>query len=224
MTPLARKFAPLFDDADQWHFIDIGEFPERTEARDVDVDIILHPPFRRTVFLASDIKGGATALRLESGEDSIAFAGIGMTANGDRKIFQPVAFVRSGKGVKAVLPEGASANREGLEWALRLVSACFDALPEALEAYVPTPKRSFVNAKRKKKKKPPLLYDWVTVEIKPALPKSAPKGGTHSSPRMHDRRGHWRHLGERRVWVRECRVGDPCRGARFKDYRVSLQR
>jgi hypothetical protein len=50
-----------------------------------------------------------------------------------------------------------------------------------------------------------------------------PQGGTHASPRWHIRRGHWRQLGtDRRVFVRECRVGDPARGGVVKDYRVSL--
>ena len=50
---------------------------------------------------------------------------------------------------------------------------------------------------------------------------STPQGGTHASPRWHIRRGHWRRLpGGRRVFVRQCEVGDPTRGGVVKDYRV----
>lgn len=48
-------------------------------------------------------------------------------------------------------------------------------------------------------------------------------GGTHASPRWHIRRGHWRQLRDgRRVFVRECEVGDASRGGVVKDYRVAV--
>ena len=47
--------------------------------------------------------------------------------------------------------------------------------------------------------------------------------GTHAPPRWHIRRGHWRQLSDgRRVFVRECEVGDAARGGIVKDYRVDL--
>lgn len=50
--------------------------------------------------------------------------------------------------------------------------------------------------------------------------------GTHESPRLHWRRGHWRilHRGsefESQTWVRRCLVGDPERGFIHKDYRLT---
>lgn len=48
-------------------------------------------------------------------------------------------------------------------------------------------------------------------------------GGTHASPRWHIRRGHWRQLANgRRVFVRECQVGDAACGGVIKDYRIDL--
>jgi len=53
---------------------------------------------------------------------------------------------------------------------------------------------------------------------------SAPQGGTHAAPRWHVRRGHWRQLADgRRVFVRQCEVGDPARGGVVKDYIVKGQ-
>ncbi|MCC7462395.1 MAG: hypothetical protein IT480_08030 [Gammaproteobacteria bacterium] len=49
-------------------------------------------------------------------------------------------------------------------------------------------------------------------------------GGSHASPRWHIRRGHWRELADgRRVFVRECEVGDIARGGMIKDYRVTAR-
>ncbi len=66
-------------------------------------------------------------------------------------------------------------------------------------------------------------WSWHQVEIVPERPvrRSAPQGGTHASPRWHIRRGHWRQLADgRRVFVRECQVGDAANGGVLKDYTV----
>lgn len=65
---------------------------------------------------------------------------------------------------------------------------------------------------------------WHTVKIDPAkLRARGPDlGGTHSTPRWHIRRGHWRTITDgRRVFVRECEVGDKSRGGVVKDYEVA---
>jgi hypothetical protein len=67
-------------------------------------------------------------------------------------------------------------------------------------------------------------WDWNLVSFDPAelKPKSPPLGGTHATPRWHIRRGHWRTLADgRRVFVRECEVGDRSRGGVVKDYEVA---
>ena len=66
-------------------------------------------------------------------------------------------------------------------------------------------------------------WTWRQVEIVPdrLVRRSAPQGSTHASPRWHIRRGHWRQLADgRRVFVRECQVGDPEHGGVLKDYTV----
>lgn len=89
-----------------------------------------------------------------------------------------------------------------------------------VDAYQPVAKQSFINAKRAKKGKPP-LYEWRTVAIEPVRPKAEPKGGTHASPRLHDRRGHFRTMRSgKKVWVKACKVGDASRGTVFHDYEV----
>jgi hypothetical protein len=67
-------------------------------------------------------------------------------------------------------------------------------------------------------------WTWTMVSVDPeqVKPKSPSLGGTHASPRWHIRRGHWRNLPDgRRVFVRECEVGDMARGGVVKDYEVA---
>ena len=86
--------------------------------------------------------------------------------------------------------------------------------------YKPTVRPGLINQKRKKKGKP-LFYDWVTVNIEPPKPRSLPKGGTHASPRHHDRRGHFRTLRSgKKVWVKNHKVGNPANGTVFHDYQL----
>jgi hypothetical protein len=77
------------------------------------------------------------------------------------------------------------------------------------------------NIKRMKKGKK-LLYEWSTVEIKPAIhvDKSTETGRTHETPRLHEVRGHWavRKKSGKRYWVKSHKRGDPTKGAVFHDY------
>jgi hypothetical protein len=87
--------------------------------------------------------------------------------------------------------------------------------------YAPTIKSSHINRTRAKKGKSPLHYTWKTVTIEPPKQKNECLVGTHASPRKHQRRGHWRnHPNGKRVWVRDCWVGDASKGMVFKDYEV----
>jgi len=64
-------------------------------------------------------------------------------------------------------------------------------------------------------------YDWTTVYIEPSGLRSESCGGTHESPRLHDRRGHLRRLRSgRNVWVKPCKVGDASKGAVWHDYAI----
>ena len=81
-----------------------------------------------------------------------------------------------------------------------------------------------LNKKRAKAGKFPLLsYKTLVVVVDEARTTSQPMGGTHSSPRVHLRRGHIRRLGSgRRVWVQSCVVGSK-HGMVLKDYRVTTK-
>ena len=64
------------------------------------------------------------------------------------------------------------------------------------------------------KRKPVYKLSYTTVQL-PGVKseRKAHQGGTHASPRRHERRGHWRtYRSGKRVWVKNCVVGDPSLG------------
>ncbi len=96
-----------------------------------------------------------------------------------------------------------------------------EGLSQGITSQQPFVKKSFTNFRKLKKKKMP-LYEWRTVTIEPTKPNRESLGGTHASPRLHDRRGHWRFIKktQQRVWVRDCKVGNASKGVVFHDYKV----
>lgn len=107
------------------------------------------------------------------------------------------------------------------------VLAFVAAFLESLETtpavgYLPAKRANW--AKRVRQGKAP-TYDWTTITIEPAKPKGEDLGGTHASPRWHERRGHWRLIKKtgKRVWVKNCEVGDKALGAVFHDYKIAGQ-
>ena len=81
-----------------------------------------------------------------------------------------------------------------------------------------------LNKKRSRTGKFPILTHKTLVIVSDAIKVVGnDNGGTHSSPRVHLRRGHVRRLDEtRRVWVQSCVVGSK-HGIVTKDYKVIKQ-
>lgn len=104
---------------------------------------------------------------------------------------------------------------------LRLLALWYGALSTGTDAYHPTIKRNFTSQRLQSKGKPP-QFDWHTVKVEPPKPKQEHQGGTHASPRLHDRRGHLRRFKNGKTcWVKACKVGDASKGVVFKDYEVA---
>ena len=111
-------------------------------------------------------------------------------------------------------------QKEHAETILAALGAWYGLLDRRVEAYIPSVAPTFTNRRKIAQGKTP-TYDWRTVVIEPVKPRSEDKGGTHASPRLHDRRGHLRRLRSgKNVWVKACKVGDPTKGAVFHDYKI----
>ena len=116
--------------------------------------------------------------------------------------------------------EDEPVDKELAELMLAQLGAWYSGMDRRMEAYIPSMRDTFTNRRKIQQGKLP-TYDWTTVWIEPAKPRSEGKGGTHASPRLHDRRGHLRRLASgKNVWVKSCKVGDASKGAIFHDYAI----
>lgn len=79
-----------------------------------------------------------------------------------------------------------------------------------------------LNRRRAAKGKPPLVsYKTLTVMKPHVITGAASLGGTHASPKIHTRRGYFRHLRSgKEVWISPCIVGDKSQGIHLKDYKI----
>ena len=133
------------------------------------------------------------------------------TIEGDRIMYGPVE-------------ENDPVPDEEAHLVLGVLARWYHSLMATKTAYQPFVRPTFTNQRKIAEGKKP-TYDWRTVVIDGKAIKREHKGGTHASPRLHDRRGHSRRLPDGRiVWVRPCKVGDASRGVVFHDYQVKEQR
>lgn len=223
MTPLIQKAVRMAPEPETAMWFDVGPM-ERWDGGQVPVDLVLNLPFPRTGIVGYDQNGKDFALWLFQGTDTVAVGGASMWHG---KYMTSFAYLKTDEGLKYYQKEGSFINfvsEEEVRPAFRMVCAILVKLSERKsEAYKPVVKDTFLNRKRKEKGKSAVSFDWHTVEIGPWASKAEPQGGTHASPRLHDRRGHWRLIKAtgKRVWVKACKVGDASKGVVFKDYRVA---
>lgn len=94
--------------------------------------------------------------------------------------------------------------------------SCTNVKPELLQR-VDVAKQ----ARRARNGKLPIFETYVlTIPGEPSSRKDH-KGGTHSSPRQHLRRGHIRRLPSGNIWINSCVVGNPKKGVIEKQYQVA---
>lgn len=129
------------------------------------------------------------------------------TIEGDRIMYGPT-------------DEDDPVTEEDARMVLSVIICWYHSMMATKTAYQPFVRPSFTNNRKIAAGKQP-SYDWRTLVIDGKGIKCEHKGGTHASPRLHDRRGHSRRLPDGRlVWVRSCKVGDASKGIVFKDYIV----
>jgi hypothetical protein len=119
--------------------------------------------------------------------------------------------------------EGQDLPRDVAEIMLATMSKWLESMDTGCECYQPVITNTFTNRRKIAAGKTP-TYDWRTVKIGPKTAKGESKGGTHASPRLHDRRGHIRRLASgKNVWVKACKVGDASLGTVFHDYKIEAK-
>ena len=87
---------------------------------------------------------------------------------------------------------------------------------------VPTPEEAATNRKRMSKGKKLLIeFKTAVIEGKKTMMSSTPHG-THASPRLHWRRGHWRTITKsgKKTWIAPMEVGDEGNGRVIKTYAI----
>lgn len=219
MTPLIQEMAKITPDAHKFIWFDMGCLGV-TILFEPEVELLTHMPFERTAICGIDADGAKFVITLFAKKDSVALSGLA-TRNGKIWVAPPFGFLNHTGNLKLVSAPGALLPpREVCLVTLNAVQSFAESLSEPAIAYRAAPKPTSINRARMKKGKPGVTYEWHTVQVAPAAPKPEPKGGTHASPKLHDRRGHWRTRNGRKHWVRACIVGDPDKGVVEKDYRV----
>ncbi len=220
MTPLVRELSRVVPTPEESVWFDIGEI-EGEIVLDVAPERLLHLPFD-DIAIVGVIEKTRFAVRAIAGGGLVTIAGFRLTREA-RGVFPPLTIMEDLKtGGLRVHTHG---NRRVTDLD-RIAIAILDRLltrleePKVIEGYRAEVARTFTAQRKKTRGKTP-AYAWRTVEVTArAGADRGPAGGSHASPRAHERRGHWRTMPRGRVWVRPCRVGDPASGSVFHDYRV----
>ena len=213
MTPLIVKLCSLVENPERSTWFDLGQLDVWLQF-ELDPELLLHLPFDDIV-IVGEADSQEFCFRASFKGDSVSVAGFMLTPQ--LVAFKPFSYLlfngefRVYYGTESKSPESAYRGMAVIDCLLRRL-----AIPQV--AYQMSMRDSFTSRRKVKAGKRP-LYDWRTVEVEPRI-KVDPLGGTHASPRAHDRRGHWRTLKEKTIWVRPCRVGNPADGQIFHDYKV----
>jgi len=239
MTPLMRKILSVYPDnpPEDFKWFDMtGMMPEKGNETMLDDVEHGHLPFPQCCLIGTDSIGNEYCLfvvekleeRFRWGATGIVFHK-GWMENGELKLLPgsrvqykipPIRFDIRNRELQT--PKEIK-NMDMTTITVATIAIFLKALERTpVTAHVPTLVNTFTN-KRKLAQGKPATYTWTTLDIDPktiVYPKEH-KGGTHASPRFHERRGHWRttKLGKR-VWVKNCSVGNAALGTAFHDYRL----
>lgn len=218
MTPLIQKLVPLTRNAEQFHWFDIGEMSPDLTVIDGSDPIASRLAFPQCAFAYTEDGGPGVLLMTQLNETSIHFTGLASHRGQWFEVTPLTVIYDQAAGYSG---EGKGVTGEQLRVALVNVAYCARLLDQGASAFAIDARRCHINTARAKKGKGPLKFTWHTVTIAPRPDPNERKGGTHASPRLHDRRGHWRNYASgKKGWVKECKVGSPSKGIVFKDYKI----
>jgi hypothetical protein len=219
MTPLIQEMVAMRPDdfALEHHWFDMSAAYKREQA--ISSEILSRPlPFPNAALVCAYEDRKALLFVTRSGE----LTGVG-GLQWDKKTIADIPgffYLVDDEGVKVRHENGTPFDYRTsyATGVLAFIAAFLESLDTTpATGYMPI-KRANWHKKIRQGKVP--TYDWKTVVIEPSKPKGDDQGGTHASPRWHERRGHWRVMKKtgKKVWVKNCEVGDKARGAVFHDY------
>lgn len=221
MTPLIQEFVSLNpEDSIKHHWFDMTDAYKRVQ--ELSPEILSRPlPYPNTALVCAYEDKKALIFVSRSGELT-GVIGFQTKKNGYEDFPAFMYIVKDGD-VKVRHKDGSAFDyrTSPATGVLAFIAAFLESLDTSPATGYQPVKRANWEKKIRQGKVP--TYDWKTIVIEPSKPKNDPQGGTHASPRWHERRGHWRTMKKtgNRVWVKNCEVGDKTRGAVFHDYKVA---
>lgn len=233
-TALVRSTMSLMADAGidpvEMHWFDMSGAFSNTQRVTLDPLMTHRPPFEKCMVVwrgATKSNPSYDVLMMVAGNDPEEGIVVSMWKGPTGTVLRPIpgmVYLIEDDNIRyGGLDDEQPVDKELAELMLAQIGAWYGAMDKRVEVYVPSVKDTFTNRRKIAQKKRP-TYDWKTVYIEPVAPKAEPKGGTHASPRLHDRRGHLRRLKTgKNVWVKPHKVGDASKGIVFHDYAIKEQ-
>lgn len=231
MTPLIRSTMRYMVEAGvdpvELHWFDISNATSDLNEARQDTLLICRPPFEKciTVWQGQSSAGQhMETIIMTVGTDPAEGVVVSMwnCLPGSAPVKFPLMVYAVDDGVVRFgsVDEEETVNEKEGRVMMKMVAAWYWSMSKKSTAFKLQSKPTFTNRRKIAAGKSP-TYDWHTVTIEPAEAKRPHQGGTHASPRLHDRRGHLRRLRSgKNVWVSPCKVGDPTKGVVFKDYQI----
>lgn len=214
MTPLVKHFAHLIgENSVDFNWFDVGILEPR-KTRGIGPDD-LRIPFDNCAFVF-ELSGIKRMVVLRINDRGMLFI-----YRDEKNVQSPAEFLIYEKDNRLFINNEIKEPADDIvSFISGIVSTIQDSLYSCKETFALI-RDEAKNRRRVAKGKKPLQYEWKTVVVEPKAAASTPIGGTHASPRRHERRGHWRNLKSgKRVWVRNCWAGNAALGTVFKDYVV----
>lgn len=210
-------------------------FPDQDEFARDDVEQAVHRfvserlrlPHPSVIFEIVDAKNGGQSIAIYAREeretiDAVLFIRAAPTMRWSNTVCH-VRYLPDGSASFRLNPNHAQAVRDN---AALVVDDMLMRTTALIMAGTCTEERSVSRVRRVRFAKPGVTgWTYRIASLDPTKLRSPAdgQGGSHASPRWHIRRGHWRQLADgRRVFVRECAVGDASRGGVVKDYHVQI--
>ena len=238
MTPTVCKSVAMFPErAAEYKWFDLGALPEGREfVHEEVVNILLQPlPFDRCAVTGLDEDGYTFAMlvtrdMVDDGDRAIRVETAVEDNASPRVVYNPpfrmIADPISTEQGLEITFNDTKFNTDEQALAATRVSAMVVAVflenvhkqHDKYKVFTAIPHKS--NAKRVRQGKMP-LFDWHTVMIQPPTQHLPHQGGSHTSPRQHDVRGHWVTRNGKRFWRRAHKRGDASLGTVFHDYKMA---